>query len=359
MPFGSKAVPHVRIGAITVSIVLHSALIAAAFTLPAPPKRTTPVTVDVDLFQRKAPKVETPPEPQKPEPQKVAEPEKPPAKPEKPEKKDPELAMREPEHPQVAPQPLTPEPATPQPTEPNPDKKPPGKVDLTLHALPGGDGVIVHDGPGTFGTTYGGGTTPGGKKPWKVDAGNPLIGKLDDVKEERFPLTPVADGGYQYKGKAFTARISRDGRVSFDNKSIRDFNGLSGGFDVTDMLMRAKHNDPYRVEKQAFMDHTETLRKKLMADAQKEHMAASLAQIPSHLDEIWRSPTRPPEARRKLIYDFWIDAAEADSDAGREACGIIETYVRRYLPDGTPTAYSDDELAKLNQGKKYKFAPYR
>ncbi len=194
------------------------------------------------------------------------------------------------------------------------------------------------------------------------DAGNPLTGKIAEESEDRFPLRPVGRGEYEYKGKAFSARIMRDGRVSFDDKNIRDFKGLSGGFDVTDLLMKAKHQDPYRAEKQAFMNYTDAMRKKMAVAALKERQAASLEHLPEHLDDIWRNRARTVEARRQEIYEMWLDAAMSESetgDAAKEACSIVETYVRRYLPADSADAFTEDELAKLNGGKRFKFAPYR
>lgn len=336
--------------------MFHTALLAAAMTLPAPPVRRAPEPVTFDLFTQ--PKPETKPEEPKPEEPKPVEPKT-------------KVAMREPTPAErermSAPETTQPEPPQPSHTEPpastNPSEKP-GKVDLTLHALPGGgaDGAVtIPSGPGSFGTTLG---TDGAKKPWKMrgDAGNPLTGKVADVAEDRFPLKAIGGGEYMYKGKAFHARIARDGRVSFDDKSIRDFKGLSGGFDITDLLMRAKGDDPYRAEKKAFMDTTEAMRKKMAQAALKERVQESLAQVPGRLHQIWRDVRMTPAERRRLIYETWKDAAESDStvdDAGREACATVEAFVRRYLPAGSEDAYTDEELQRYNRGQKLAFAPYR
>ncbi len=339
-----------RLSAITGSIVFHSALVAASFTLPIRSERLPNDPVTVDLFARKkeAPKVAPIPMPAEP----------------------PKLAMREPPRPaaprerpvEVTP---PPEPAhAPPPSSEPPAARPPGKIDLTLHALPPGDpsgtGATVPPSTGTFGTDPNG----TGRRPWKMrgDAGNPLTGKLADEPEDRFPLKAVGGGEYEYKGKAFSAVIGRDGRVRFDDKSIRDFKGLSGGFDITDLLMRAKGNDPYRAEKKAFLDTTEGMRKKMAQAALKERMLASLGGLPAQLDEIWRNPRTPPMERRRLLYETWRDAAASEAEIGdsaKEACSIVENYVRRYLPPGGEDSYTDGELERLNRGQRWKFQPYR
>jgi hypothetical protein len=338
----------VRTSAIIGSVVLHFALLAAAFALPPVATRppAQPITVDmITPRQRTEPPT---PEPLKPEP--------------------PKIAMRDPHRP-VEPEPepeLKPEaPEPPTPAAPTPPTsgtiKPAGKLDLTLHSLPGEEGVPVPSGTGTI---IGPSDRNTNQKPWKMrgDAGNPLTGKIAEESEDRFPLRPVGRGEYEYKGKAFSARIMRDGRVSFDDKNIRDFKGLSGGFDVTDLLMKAKHQDPYRAEKQAFMNYTDAMRRKMAVSALKERQAASLEHLPEHLDEVWHNHGHPVEWRHKEMYEMWLDAAMSQADTGdaaKEACNIIETYVRRYLPADGEDAYTEDELAKLNHGKSFKFAPYR
>lgn len=339
------------------------ALVAAAYTLPPPPSHVMHDPVTVDIVSRPAPKPETPPL--------QPEPDKPVVKPETaPRPETPKLAsLQKPPTAAAAPVPEPTQPEPPAATLATPgtvtgEKK---KLDLTLHAMPsGGSGenaVIVPSGVGSLGGTMGpSSNVPGGKKPWRVDAGNPLFGKLDEEKEDRFPLKPTGDGGYQYKGKAFTANIGRDGRVTFDNKSIRDFKGLSGGFDITDMIMRSKGNDPYRAEKDKFLATTDAMRDKMRKSTQKERMEASLLTLPRTLDETWHTPGLSAERRRALLHEHWLDAASSVGEMGEEAkhaCEIIEVYIRRWLPQGTPNGYSEEELETLNRGKKFKFQPYR
>jgi hypothetical protein len=110
------------------------------------------------------------------------------------------------------------------------------------------------------------------------------------------------------------------------------------------------------------MNYTDAMRKKMAQAALKERQAASLEHLPEHLDELWRNHGHSVETRRRDIYDMWLDAAMSEAETGdsaKEACNIIETYVRRYLPADGADAFTEDELAKLNRGQRYKFAPYR
>ncbi len=343
-----------RIGAITGSVVFHTALLAAAMSLPAPPIRRAQDPVSVDLYTQPKDEEAKPPEPTPP-PESTPPP--------------PKVAMRDVTRSQdTRPTSATPEPAEPTPPKANEpsntgDKPPLGKLDLTLHGLPPGSEstMAVPSGSGTFGTPTG---TADGKKPWKMrgDAGNPLTGKVAAVAEDRFPLKAVGNGEFEFKGKSFHARIARDGRVSFDDKSIRDFKGLSGGFDITDMLMRAKGDDPYRHEKKMFLETTEAMRKKMAQATLKERVQESLAQVPGRLHQIWRDTRMSAKERRGLLYETWKDAAMSDSavdDAGREACATVEAFVRRYLPADSEDAFTEDELARYNRGQKLAFAPYR
>jgi hypothetical protein len=110
------------------------------------------------------------------------------------------------------------------------------------------------------------------------------------------------------------------------------------------------------------MNYTEAMRKKMAQAALKERQTASLEHLTDHLDDIWRNTARPVAERRKDLYDTWLDAAMSEAetgDAAKEACNIVETYVRRYLPADGENAFSEEELTKLNRGQRYKFAPYR
>jgi hypothetical protein len=256
-----------------------------------------------------------------------------------------------------------PEPPPTQPPHEQPSSltmRPSGPIDLSVHGL---GGIVLQPGGG-----HGDGTgTLGGqasRKPWKPrgDAGDPLLGKLADEKQDRFPLTLEGDG-YHYSGPSFSARIAMDGRVSFDEHSIRDFKGLSGGFDITDIAMRAKKQDPYRYEKEKFMELTTKLRGELSARAQRDRLEASLSSLPTHLDTVWSDTTLSAKDRRRILYQMWREASGNDVDLGpaaKKARTTIEAFIRDRLPAGTADAFSDEELHKVNaRAGAPKFDPYK
>ena len=137
-----------------------------------------------------------------------------------------------------------------------------------------------------------------------------ILGKLADEKEERFPLKLEGDG-YHYDGPSFSAKIAMDGRVTFDEHSIRDFKGLSGGFDLTDIAMRNHHQDPYRYEKERFMENTNKLRSELTTKARRDRLESSLAALPGHLDSVWNDPNHSAHERRGVLFAMWREAAAA------------------------------------------------
>jgi hypothetical protein len=263
----------------------------------------------------------------------------------------------------VAP-PKTDVPPPQQPTAPPStlSMRPSAPIDLNLHGL---GGITLNNGKVSGGESGPAGTFGAApRKPWKPrgSAGDPLLGKLEEKKEERFPLE-LKDDGYHYDGPSFSAKIRMDGTVSFDEHTIRDFKGLSGGFDLTDIAMRGKKQDPYRYEKEKFMELTAKLRGELQTRARRDRLENSLAVLPEHLAEVWRDTSRTARERRNAIYYLWRDAAGTDDEvgqAGRKARATIESFIRARLPEGSDDQFTDDELRRFNgRQSAIKFEPYK
>jgi hypothetical protein len=341
--------------AVAGSLVVHAAVIFAVYRLPTASTNRGPRTITVEVNDQPRPL---------PPIKHHATPVSPPPTERSPQRKSPTKWAMRPEPP-TSPRPPEPETARPEPPNRTPPSvengKPHGPVDLTLHSLPPGQepSAVVSEN-GTVGTLRAPG---GGRAPWKPrgSAGDPILGKLADKEEEEFPLHRVGPNEYKYDGKAFSAHIASDGQVSFDNKSIRDFKGLSGGFDVTDLIMRGRHEDPYRYQKEKFMHATEALRTKLAQSALRDRQRASLDGLPSHLERIWRAP-RSAKERRALLFALWKETLTSDAemiDAAKEARGLIEEFVRQRLPAGSEDGFTDEELERYNRGSSIKFTPYR
>jgi len=332
---------------------------------PAPTRAAQPIEVEVrknpPIAIPEAPKPLTPPvvaPPEPPRPVAIRTPVHEPQIRDRPKEKEPPI--EEPKPPEFHEQPPT------GPVPPQPDNQPQkrGPVDLTLHALPGtpgSDGVVVRAGPG--GGTMVGGVPAAPRKEWKMrgDAGDPITGKIKEAPVDKFPLTKVGPNEYVYKGGQFSAHISPDGSVSFDDKNIRDFNGTSGSFDLTDLLMKSKKEDPYRHEKKKFMEATAEKRAAMAREARAAAMADSLGRLPAHLEAIWNDRRRSAKARRDLLFSLWKESASDDEagQGGKDARGIIESFIRSRLPEGSPDAYTEDELAGFNRNGRDRFAPYK
>lgn len=109
--------------------------------------------------------------------------------------------------------------------------------------------------------------TVGPRPEWrpKGTASDPILGKLDELPDDPYPLIKKKDG-WVYKGAGFAAKIHKDGSVTFDDKVIGFDKGIIA-FDLTDAIMRAKKQDPYRREKEKFLAHTRAMREKLLDQA--------------------------------------------------------------------------------------------
>ena len=334
------------------SIIAHVALLLIALRLPAA-GRLRPKSIEIEINGPKQTVVTHAPQaaPEPPKPKLVVKPQ--------PLKNAPRPEEKEP--PPQAPPPTTEQPQPP--ASSSLTMRPSAPVDLNLHGL---GGIVVNNG-----AVHGGEGGPSGtfgaapaRKPWKPrgDAGDPILGKLADEKEERFPLKLEGDG-YHYSGPSFSATIAMDGHVTFDDHSIRDFKGLSGGFDLTDIAMRGHKQDPYRYEKEKFMENTSKLRTELTSKARRDRLESSLAALPGRLEETWGDLNRSARERRGTLYAMWREAAGSDDEvgaAGKKARATIEAFIRDRLPEGSENAYTDDEMRRFNsRAGGVRFDPYR
>jgi hypothetical protein len=337
------------------SIIAHGALLLIALRLPAA-GRSRVKEIEIEINEPKQTVVTHAPEPTPPEPPKPKPVVKPP--PLKNAQRHDEQEKEPP--PQAAPPPV--QEAPPPPASSSLSMRPSAPVDLNLHGL---GGVVVnngamHGGEGGAAGTFG--SSP--RKPWKPrgDAGDPILGKLADEKEERFPLK-LENDGYHYEGPSFSAKIAMDGHVTFDDHAIRDFKGLSGGFDLTDIAMKGHKQDPYRYEKEKFMENTSKLRTELTTKARRDRLESSLAALPNHLEQVWSDLNHSARERRNILYAMWREAAGSDDEvgaAGKKARATIEAFIRDRLPEGSDNGYTEDELRRYNaRAGAVRFEPYR
>lgn len=339
---------------VVLSILAHAGLVLLAFRLPATRLVRAPHVVSFEIK-------ETKPAPKRAVPAPLPTPPVAPPTPSRRRQKEPLPPPRSPSAPATAPVPTRPTaPVSPPVTPPltsSLNMRQRGPVDLNLHSL---GGIVLTPAPSKPGSGTLASSAP---KPWRPrgDAGDPLLGKLAEEKEERFPLDRKEDG-WHYDGPSFSAVIAPDGTVDFNNHAVRDFKGLSGGFDVTDLIMKSRHQDPYRYEKERFMDETAKLRTQLKQAARRARLEASLETLPTTLERLWSDARRTPRQRRSLLYSMWRDAAGSQADvgsAGQKARALIEAFIRDRLPEGSEDAYTAEELRRYNaHASAVPFRPY-
>jgi hypothetical protein len=186
---------------------------------------------------------------------------------------------------------------------------------------------------------------------------------LQSLLRERDNLTmaPIGGGRYRNREESFTIDIEPDGTVAIKDKPGFVFEGLGGRFDITDMIMRARGEDPYAWAKLHFLDKTRDERAAIGRVYRSAQLGRSAQLMLANIDRLW-AMTRDPRARRDGLFELWDDCAEtgdAELLAGADAARlmvIVEIRARLHGAD----AYTADELARLNAHRTSiaPFAPY-
>jgi hypothetical protein len=192
-------------------------------------------------------------------------------------------------------------------------------------------------------------------------------------------LLPDGNGGYRNVRKTFVARVSRDGTVNIIDKpnfqsegagcvgcdgATKGLPGWQASFDLTDAIMRANGEDPYRYEKQKFLEETFELRTAMAAEDRLDRLEESVRQLPELLDRIWRYDRWSAAERRRVIFTLWDDCAEEGDEpilaASAAARRHIIGFIHSRLPADGADAYQATELAELNATRRsaVAFDPY-
>jgi hypothetical protein len=98
------------------------------------------------------------------------------------------------------------------------------------------------------------------------------------------------------------------------------------------------------------------------APSARELIEASIRELEPRLWQIWDGP-EPAAERRALLFAMWDDAAEPDDVergwAGERARLVIEAWVRKNLPEGSPDAFTAAEIEDFNHERHGRqFTPY-
>lgn len=211
------------------------------------------------------------------------------------------------------------------------------------------------------------------------------------------PMVPDGNGTYRFDHSGFTAKVARDGRVTIrDKPSFQPYvkgpcvscvkgdlakytEDPSSGFavdlmalipsvgirfDLTDWVMRRSGDDPYSYAKAKFMDETREAREQMWHAESDERLREALQVLPEQLTKIWTHSTWTHEQRKRVLFDLWDECAETGSAdrvrVGKQIRVTIVAFIRKRLPKGSRHAYTDKELAYLNEQRvsRSAFAPY-
>jgi hypothetical protein len=181
------------------------------------------------------------------------------------------------------------------------------------------------------------------------------------------------DGGYKEDRARFVARIDRDGRIQFSDKGNVQVDGvgagwagltLFGSFDLTDAVLRSLGDDPYAYEKMRIMERTREARAKMAMEERSQNLREALRKMPRLLEKVWAHESWTAAQRRRLIFALW-DEVEEDGDdelrhAGAGVRAAILSFIRRVLPQGSPEAFTAEELEAMNRARRSRarFEPY-
>ncbi|MCS6912120.1 MAG: hypothetical protein NZ890_02660 [Myxococcota bacterium] len=323
------------------ALLLHGALLVMAYLAPDHPPPPRRRVIDMEVIRRTPPPQEPPRVPQRELP--VAP---------RAQRPLPSLLRPVPRPQGVQDEPDSPAAVLPEQPEPQPGDKPAmpkGPIDLfhrkSLSEAIGGPGV---DAP-----------IPKGPNRLFKDE------RLEEKKEAEFHLVPERGGGFKFNGPNFTAHIAADGTLTFKDKFPIGFQrGQTGfSFDLTDLAMRGQKQDPYAAEKRRFEEFSRPLREELRRKKRDGMLDMALNTLPAELAEIWQS-SRPAAVRRRELFEKWVEAAddrEGTDSQGQRARRLIEEFIRRHLPLGSPHAYTEEELrrfALMREGLPA-FDPYR
>ncbi len=159
--------------------------------------------------------------------------------------------------------------------------------------------------------------------------------------------------------------------MSFADRPSLRYQGLGFGFDLTDALLRAYREDPYRFEKARFARATAALRLRLARHHKRRVLRQSIPALRRLLSRKLRPLPRQASALRRLrrqLFAWWDECVEARGAGdvrlvaryGERARALIVAAIRRHLPQGARGAYTPQELASLSRRRhsRQRFAPY-
>lgn len=137
---------------------------------------------------------------------------------------------------------------------------------------------------------------------------------------------------------------------------------VAGKADITGWLHRKFIGDPYASRKLKLLDTTRDARAEIgsVHRAEQRDRASEFAQ--RNIDALWKATTDIAE-RKAALFEMWDECSEdesKDGEAGERARAIVLGWIRAKLPQGSPGAFTVDEIAKLDARRTshQHFVPY-
>jgi hypothetical protein len=127
--------------------------------------------------------------------------------------------------------------------------------------------------------------------------------------------------------------------------------------DLTDEIMRAFGRDPYQAAKARFLAATFDLRIKLAVAVRRGDLRKSLAELPEALASLWGDSRYSGAERRRILFELWRETKSTPE--GVRAAHVIEAFIARQLPCGSPDSYPAAELRAYQKSESGRvFSPY-
>ena len=171
--------------------------------------------------------------------------------------------------------------------------------------------------------------------------------------------------GTKSEHKTFAMKFNGDGTVNSikDKKNWQWQSPFHAEFDVTDAVMRSHGQDPYASYKKKVLDDTREQRYEMGKQYRTQQLAMSGRFMEKNV--AWLVSRAPNKAELKEgLFELWDDCAESGSEelvaGGAAARAQLLGYIKRTFPEGSPDAFTAEELTRFNKQRKSRaeFAPY-
>ena len=135
------------------------------------------------------------------------------------------------------------------------------------------------------------------------------------------------DGTHHYQGHAFKAVVENDGSVTFDDGYSQ---GVTVRFDIADAMMRRRGEDPYRVEKNWFLEGTEEFRQELFERWRAKQTLIAIRKLRIRLLRIYENQALTGNEKAARVIALFEDTSE--DAAGASARTAIAEFVADRMP---------------------------